>query len=475
MPDEDLAKKILTWAEGQGVSFVEARIEDAKEETVLLKNGEVDAVGHSSAHGAGIRVLYGGALGFSSTNDLREESLRDTLRAAIAMAKAASSRARNPIKLAKTAAARTSWASRFTQDPFEVSLEEKISTLLEADRSVPSGDVSFPARMFSLGFSRKRKLLMNSFGDQVEGDSLRTEGFVFLTAFNPQRGSVQKFDQLGESRGWEAIKNWDLPSRTNNLANALSLNLMKGVEVEPGVMDVILGSEVSGIVVHESAGHPAEADRIMGREAAQAGESYLRPNSLGYRVGSEEVNVIDDPTIPGSYGYYLYDDEGIRARPRLLIKEGRINEFLHNRETSAALGTEPNGAARASAFDREPMVRMANTYFAPGDRSFDELLADIREGVYIKSFMEWNIDDVRWNERYVGLEAFRIVNGELREPVRSPVLEITTGKLFSSVDAVGKELNFTAATCGKGEPEQGVPVWTGGPEVRLRGVRVSKR
>ncbi|RLG97909.1 TldD/PmbA family protein, partial [Candidatus Bathyarchaeota archaeon] len=159
----------------------------------------------------------------------------------------------------------------------------------------------------------------------------------------------------------------------------------------------------------------------------------------------------------------------------VLIKEGVINEFLHNRETASVFGVESNGASRASAYNREPIVRMANTFLEPGDYTFEELIEDVKEGVYIKNFMEWNIDDRRLNQRYVGLEAYRIEGGEVKGLVRNPVLEVTTTGLWSAVDAVGRDLQFQAAYCGKSDPMQGIPVWTGGPHTRLRGIRLGGR
>ena len=225
-----------------------------------------------------------------------------------------------------------------------------------------------------------------------------------------------------------------------------------------------------GLICHESSGHPGEADRILGREAAQAGESYLSIDSVGMEVGSPLVNVVDDPTLPGSYGFYLHDEEGVKARRRYLIKEGRICEFLHNRETGATTGTKSNGASRATAYNREPIVRIANTYLESGDMSFEELIEDIEKGVYIRNFTEWNIDDRRFNQRYIGFEAYVIEDGELGSPVRNPTIEMTTVGLYKAVDAVGDDLRFWGATCGKGDPQQGVPVWTGGPTIRLRNV-----
>jgi TldD protein len=115
---------------------------------------------------------------------------------------------------------------------------------------------------------------------------------------------------------------------------------------------------------------------------------------------------------------------------------------------------------------------MANTFVVPGKSTEEELIEDVKEGVYMKSFTEWNIDDRRFNQRYVGKEAYLIKNGELQHPVARPVIETTTLKFWSAVDAVSKKVEYDAATCGKGDPGQGVPVYTGGPCMRLREVFV---
>jgi TldD protein len=111
---------------------------------------------------------------------------------------------------------------------------------------------------------------------------------------------------------------------------------------------------------------------------------------------------------------------------------------------------------------------MANSFVTPGDHTLEELLESIKKGVYIKTYMEWNIDDKRFNQKYTGLESYLIENGKLTNLVKKPILEITTPKFWSSVDAVGKELGFIAGNCGKSDPMQGVPVWFGGPHIRLR-------
>ena len=311
---------------------------------------------------------------------------------------------------------------------------------------------------------------MNNEGALVESLIPRVSVTYNLVVFEEGQMEQAPFVQRAFSGGLELIEKdqpWEWAAKD---VKALQKLIKEGEKPPEGKVDVVISPEVAGIAVHESVGHPYELDRIMGREAAQAGESFVKPEMLGERIGSEVVTVVEDPTVPNSWGFYLYDDEGVKARPRYLIRNGIINEFLMNREYASYLGLKSNAAARALNYNREPIVRMANTYLAPGDHSFEELIEDVKLGVYMVSFNEWNIDDRRFQQRYIGREAYLIENGEIKHPVRKPILEITTKGLWSSVDAVGKEIEFYPGTCGKGEPGQGVPVWMGGAPARLREV-----
>jgi len=474
---EDLIKVGLRVAENLGAEYVEGRFQSDTHETLVLKNGVPEVSSFRKLEGLSIRVVYRGSMGFASTNLLSRESVRETAERAFKLAKAVSAELNEEIGLSEEKFERERFEVKPKVEFADIDLESKFKVLMEIDESSKSGaeefGVKLPARMFTLNGSITKKLFINSDGANVSSTMPKIALNAFLTAYHAQKGSAQRYLSLGETAGWEAMEKWDPHELLRDESSILSKIVLEAKEPPSGRMDVILGPEVVGIVCHESCGHPSEADRILGREAAQAGETYLRVNSIGMRVGSQEVTVVDDPTIPGSFGFYLYDEEGVKAKRRLLIKEGVINEFLHNRETAYKFGVSSNASSRATAYNREPIVRMANTFMQPGNYSFEELLEDIKDGVYIKTFMEWNIDDLRFNQRYVGLESYRIVKGELKEMVRNPALEVTTPGLWSAVDAVGEDLEFQAAYCGKGDPMQGIPVWTGGPSIRLR--RISLR
>ena len=350
-------------------------------------------------------------------------------------------------------------------------MEEKYDLLFEVERRFKELKKIIPSRFFQISLYTTKTYYANSDGTEIFSIVPRFLFTYSLVAISGKK-SEQRYFFVGKSGGWESLKGIRIEEKIVNEGKKLIEILKKGRKIKKQKMDVILSPELVGIAMHECCGHPSEADRILGREGAQAGESYLSLEWLGKEIGSRVVNVIEDPRVKGSFGYYKYDDEGVKAKKRILIKNGRINEFLHNRETAGKFGIKSNAAARASDYDREPIVRMSTTFIQPGNYTFDELIRGVKKGVYIKSFTEWNIDDKRWNQRYVGCESYLIENGKMKGIVRRPVLEITTRGFFSSIDASGKDLDFVAGTCGKGDPMQPLPVWMGGPHIRLRNVLI---
>lgn len=476
---EDLLFYAVDYARSLGAGYAEARFQRDVRESVVLKNGVPEVSARSVSRGLAVRVLVGNSMGFASTNELKKSSVRRIVRDAVAMARAAARVLSQGVSMGEGRLGRGKVVVKARISFENVDVEGKMEYLKEADSAAVEAcerrGVKLPSRLIKVGRWDTEKHVVTSDGADVYHHVPRVTGEYFITAHHPQRGSIQRFENLGEARGWEAVERWSLPERLEAEADAIARVLLEAVEPPRDVVDVVVGPEIVGIVCHESAGHPGEADRVLGREAAQAGESYIKPELLGTKIGSDAVTVVDDPSLPNSFGYYLYDDEGVEVRERKLIENGVLRELLQNRETAAVFGVESNGAARASSYDVEPIVRMANTYMKPGDHTLQELIEDIKEGVYIKSYQEWNIDDLRWNQRYVGVESYMIKNGQITKPVKNPVIELTTRGFYSSIDAVGKELSFSAGYCGKGDPMQGIPVWFGGPPVRLRGIRLGRR
>jgi TldD protein len=472
---ESLAEFALREAEKKS-EWAEVVVENWTNTTLTIKNEMVEPPEFSGGLGLSIRLLAGKKIGFGSTNILTRTNLRDLVVKTVKKTKSKKFIPKD-VELAPVEVGNEKWEAGEKKSFDQVKPEEISSLLLDINKSMKNciSEVKLPTNLIVANYEKRDKLFISTNGSRIYGKIPRTSILFFCGVYTPERGSAERYFQLGASKGLEVFEEWDLIERCKKETEMLARILMKRKGIRASKLPLVVGPEVAGIIAHESIGHPAEADRILGREAAQAGKSYMHRSMLGERIGSDETTVIDDPALDGSFGYYLWDDEGVKARKKELIKDGHVKEFLLNRECARELGTESNGSARSSSYALEPLIRMSNTYFAPGDMSFDELIEDISHGIYIRNFMEWNIDDERVNQKYVGLEARKIEQGELKDFVRMPTIETTSFNLHPKLEAKGKDLSFSAASCGKGDPMQSMPVWMGGPDLKFSDMWIRSR
>ena len=484
---KDLAEFALEHASGNGrtCEYAEVRLENNNSDILIFINGkmhmgnlpiELTTDAFSRKSGINIRLLVNGGMGMVATNILNKQTIRDCVDHAYKTAKRSGTQRKTPLKMSEEKIYEVNWQSKYKINPMAVPLEEKITYLQDLISIFSEKHPVNFIHIFVLITEQRDTYFITSEGSKISSHVPRVALIPVIIGVQPGGKNEQSYITYGTTGGWDEFTSWNIKQKVEDKVKVLGDIILNSKKPPEGEIDIILGPDVAGIISHENCGHPHEADRILGREGAQAGESYLKEHELGYQIGNECVNVFEDPTIPGSYGFYLYDDEGVKARRRELIKDGIFNEMLHNRETAAMFNMQSNAAARAVAYDREPLVRMANTYFAPGDISFEEMVEDVKLGIFMKSFTEWNIDDKRLQSKYVGQEAYLIENGEISNTlVLKPGLEISTPGLFGSIDAQGKEetMEWQGAFCGKSEPGQGCPVWTGGPAVRLRNVRLA--
>ena len=255
------------------------------------------------------------------------------------------------------------------------------------------------------------------------------------------------------------MKRLDLVSKVEEEARILRSVIEKATKLETGKMDVILSPELSGIAAHESVGHPQEADRILGREGAQAGESYLKKDSLGYKIGSSEANVSDDPNLVHSNGYCPVDDEGVRAAEEAAHSGWRDHRVPPEQEhLGRARGQEQRvgqvGRLQQGADHQDvEHVRRARRPHGRGAHQGGEA----RDILQVIHRMEH-----RRQEAQPAVRRPRGVQDQERELgtlVKAPVLEITTPALWGSVRA--RAGPFESATCGKGGPDAGHPCLDG--------------
>ena len=238
--------------------------------------------------------------------------------------------------------------------------------------------------------------------------------------------------------------------------------LKNAVDVEPGEYTCVLSPITTAMFAHESFGHKSEADFMLN-------DPVLREEwTMGKKVGSDLVSICDSGDMP-NHGYIPYDDEGTKARETWLIKDGVLTGRLHDSTSAAALTEELTGNCRAQDYRKRPVVRMTNTFMKGGTDSFEDIIADTKDGIYV-----YMVSDGTGSATFVmnATVCYRIRDGKICEPLRVHML---TGSVFQTlfdIDRVGSDFEmFDTYTCGK--MNQMVRVSAGGPSIRVRKLQVS--
>jgi len=343
-------------------------------------------------------------------------------------------------------------------DPRGVEIDEKLGVAMRADRAAKLQDVYSTQTTYQ--DSVTEWLVGNTSGTLVHFYASYPR--LICSAFVKDEFATQSVMQsLDANCGFELFDG-DAPERVGGRAGEKAVRLLGARAVKAGIYDVVLDSAMTGVYTHEAFGHASEADLVI------AGTSVLE-DKLGRKVGSEVVNIVDDPTIQGVRGSFPFDQEGTRAKKRNIVEAGVLKSYLHTLETAARFRVEPNGAARAMDFSSKPIARMSNTFIVPGEHK-EELYEDIKLGVMFSGFQYGYVDPGSGKFMFKAQYGQMIRNGELEEYVRDAALAGFTLDVLSKIDAVGSNLSFEGGTCGKNG--QWVPCSTGGPHVRVRGVVV---
>ena len=233
-----------------------------------------------------------------------------------------------------------------------------------------------------------------------------------------------------------------------------------GTYCEAGTHDVILDSEVAGILAHEAIGHTCEGDVVLGGSAAA--------DRIGQRVASEKVTLIDHagrgPHERGSIAIHV-DDEGTPCHDVTIIEEGVLKGFLHSKETARDLQAEPTGNARAYTYSDEPLVRMRNTAIAPGQDRLEEMIGSIDRGYYFKRSTNGQADAT--SEFMFGIAfGYEIENGAIKRAIRDTTISGVAFDMLHTVSAVSDAVSWSrGGMCGK---KQLIPVGMGGPAIKCR-------
>ncbi|MEN6371693.1 MAG: TldD/PmbA family protein [Armatimonadota bacterium] len=476
---KEFTDKVLQKAKDLGASYADVRIIKGESESIGVKKGNVNALASSTNYGFGVRVIVNGSWGFSSSSVVRDGEIDRVVDEAVRIARASSYVKKEDVKLAPVEPVEGKFKSEWKVNPFEVSLEEKISLLLDADsimREQPEVKISEG----SMRFWRTDNTFASTEGSYIEQTKIESGAGITATAI--EAGEMQRRSYPAskggafQSSGYEFIESWDLAGHAEEIAKE-SADLLKAPQCPSGFSDLIIDKDMLALQVHESCGHPIELDRVFGTEAAFAGTSFLTPEKLNnYRYGSESVNIVADATAPCGMGTFAYDDEGVPAQRVDIIKEGIFSGYLSSRETAAQMGWDASGGAmRASGWNRIPIIRMTNINLLPGDWTLDEIIKDTKKGILGRSVTSWSIDDKRLNFQF-GTEIGYVINdGSITGIVKNVTYTGITPEFWGSCDAVSNKDEWEmrgTPNCGKGEPGQVIHVGHGVAPARFRNVRI---
>jgi len=436
--------------------YVEIRIQKKDSSQLSYRRGQSDKIQLSSDIGGCVRALAkNGGWGIATFNDLKD--LNKRVKEALASSKAI--QPEEPIKLKDVDPVQMDIKATIHDDPREHPFDEKAQMVENYDEILRSRDKriidsnclyadSFTTVWFGNTegtlFSRERMdviLLASAVGKEGDNVQITRDAWSSRNDFGIVLGKDDLIKKVGD----------------------LSGQLLDSDQVKAGKYDVILDPNLAGVFIHEAFGHLSECDHIV--DNPQAREMM----KLGRKFGPEDFTVTEDGTVqPDKRGTIIIDDEGVLCKKNYLIKDGVLVGRLHNRETAAKMGEDLTGNARAQDYNHRPIIRMTNTAIENGSVSFNDMIADIKEGIYCID--AYGGQTMMENFSFSSGYAYMIRNGKIEEMVRDAVLQGNLFKTLKNIQAVGNDFtwNHGGGTCGKGG--QAAKVSMGSPHIRIKDV-----
>jgi TldD protein len=497
---KSLADAAMNAATKAGASYCDVRIGRYLNQFITTRDLHVENVTNTESSGVGVRVIANGAYGFASTNTMTPGAVADAARQAVAIARANARLQTEPVQLAPVkGVGEVSWATPFKKDWRAVPIKEKADMLIAANKAGLDAGASFmTANLFQVN---QQKYFASTDGSYIDQDIHRLWAPLTATAVDKASGRFRSRAGLGApvGMGYEYFdarpehkvkaaggvatlytRSYDLVEEAR-AAGRQAREKLTAKSVEPGRYDLVLAPENLFLTIHESVGHPTELDRVLGYEANYAGTSFCtldKWQTKKFNFGSKLVNVTGDKTAPGSLGAVGYDDEGVPARRWDIIKDGILVNYQATRDQAHIIGEkESHGCSYADSWSSVQFQRMPNVSLAPGKArlSPDEMVKDVKKGIYILGRGSYSIDQQRYNFQFGGQLYFEIRNGKITGPLEDVAYQSNTQDFWNACSAICDERDWRMGGSffdGKGQPSQVSAVSHGSSTTRFNGINV---
>jgi TldD protein len=452
-----MRQQISDALQGHQADYVEVRLEEREASRIQYRGRELEDIGRSTSLGGNVRALVKGGWGFVSFNELA--GMRQKVALAV---KQAGLVGKEVSRFAPVEPVVDVVEPGVEKDPRSIPLAQK-KGLLDEYNDIIWSTPKIQTSVVGYGDSVKRVIFANSEGSYIEQTKIDLTLRTMVIA--REDGDIQQAAlSLGSSGDFSFMEG--LHQEVKEAAQR-AVALLSAPQVKGGEYTVVLDPVLAGVFVHEAFGHLSESDFIYENERLK--EIMV----LDRRFGGQHLNIVDGAAIPGLRGSYKYDDEGVPATKTYLIREGVLVGRLHSRETAGKMGEKPTGNARALDYGHPPIVRMTNTLIEPGEVSFQEMLSDIKEGVYVKNWYGGMTSMEMFT--FSAGEAYMIRNGRVEELLRPVVLSGNVFVTLENIDAIGNDLEMNeGGGCGKGA-QSPLPVSNGSPHIRIRNCLVGGR
>ena len=445
--------RLTTALQRSRAEYTEIRVERTWSTAVTYRGRRLESATASEDQGGFVRALHaGGGWGVASFTSL--DQLEAMVSRAGELSRAVS--VDPPIRLAEVPPQRADAVLDLDGDVRGIALADKKRVIEAYNGAMLAVSDRIVDTLASYRDEVSEYWYVNSQGTVLH--ELRPEVTLSGTAVARRDGTIEKgLESIGLRRGWKSVQDREAGFRT---VAERAVALLDAPMVRGGTYPVILNPELAGVFIHEAFGHLSEADFVYENPQARA------MMTLGRRFGKPVLNVGDNGAAPGLRGTLPFDDEGTPTQDTALIREGILVGRLHSRETAAAMGERPTGNARALSFRHPPIVRMTNTYIGNGSGSFDDLIRDVKLGVYACG--AFGGQTMLENFSFTAAYGRMIRDGRVAELVKDVVL---AGNLFQTLDRIERiagdfQWNQMGGGCGKAG-QVPLPVTEGAPHVRI--------
>jgi TldD protein len=467
-------------AKAGGASYVDFRLCRYQSEYLEAKEHRLEQSSIGLSAGFAVRVLLDGTWGYASSPLATEDEVAQAVARALDVARASQPLQLRKFVLEDIPVYQDRWDMPMSADPFLVPADEKISKLLSINEAALKAGANYATAAFA--FVREEKFFASSNGSRIEQTRVRVMPETEVTVIDPTTGEFATRAGFAAPRGsgYDYILGYDFVGEAAKAAEQAREKL-KAKPVAPDDYDLVLDPTNLWLTIHESVGHPTELDRALGWEANFAGTTFCTPDKLGkLKYGSRLMNVVADRSQEGGLSTVGYDDDGVRSvgAEFPIIKDGVFVNYQMAIGQAELIGQKTsNGCAFAESWSAFPIQRMPNVSLQPNPKtcSLDDLISDVRRGIYIQGNGSWSIDQQRHNFQFGGQVFYQIKNGKLGPMLRDVAYQGSTVEFWNSMDGIGDKSTYYlggAPNCGKGQPEQSAPVSHGAVPARFRQIAV---